>query len=283
MHDPNTVAFEIKYPWRDRSRGTTRLFPKGYRNTFITIWHVDPEKDGTDDSCGWFMRDRHVNKAVLEKIVKRFEEDWDRVFVSKPEPGDDPFPKKTYFCGYFYPENDGAGMPNMGVTAIVLNLFFLAACEHFNTDGRQSWKPARRYMQRRLFDIMLLAENTTDSLRDEVIRKWGTSTKREDRIRSMAGLIYAWICRDTRPWYKHPRWHFWHWKIQFVPLQDFKRWAFSRCCKCGKRFPFGYAPVSNQWDGTGPRWFKSETDVYHSNCNHVSVAESRCGSVEIKK
>ena len=53
MHDPMTVAFEVKYPWRDKSSGTTKLFPKGYRRTFITVWHVDPETDGSDDSCGW--------------------------------------------------------------------------------------------------------------------------------------------------------------------------------------------------------------------------------------
>ena len=35
MHDPSTVAFDIKmHPWRGRK---SQFFPKGYRATFITI------------------------------------------------------------------------------------------------------------------------------------------------------------------------------------------------------------------------------------------------------
>lgn len=56
MHDPSTVAFDIKYPWRQRP---SQLWPKGYRSTFITIWHEDPMdftgkcRGRSDDSCGW--------------------------------------------------------------------------------------------------------------------------------------------------------------------------------------------------------------------------------------
>ena len=46
MHDPMTVAFDIKYPWWRKSS----LFPKGYHSSFITIWHVDPDIRGDDDS-----------------------------------------------------------------------------------------------------------------------------------------------------------------------------------------------------------------------------------------
>ena len=51
MFEPKTVAFEIKYPWRGRK---SEFFPKGYRDTFIIVWHKDPCKDGSDDSCDWF-------------------------------------------------------------------------------------------------------------------------------------------------------------------------------------------------------------------------------------
>ena len=43
MHDPMTVAFEIRYPGKRN----------GYRDSFITIWHKDPERNGDEDSCGW--------------------------------------------------------------------------------------------------------------------------------------------------------------------------------------------------------------------------------------
>jgi len=37
MHDPMTLAFDVRL-------GKVRL---------LEIWHVDPETDGSDDSCGW--------------------------------------------------------------------------------------------------------------------------------------------------------------------------------------------------------------------------------------
>lgn len=46
MHDPMTVAHEIRYPWFERRKNGGRR-----HRLFITIWHVDPETDGTDDSC----------------------------------------------------------------------------------------------------------------------------------------------------------------------------------------------------------------------------------------
>ncbi len=129
MHDPMTVAFEIKYPWKE---GVSEMFPTGFRDTFLTLWHVDPEKDGTDSSC-------------------------------------------------------------------------------------QNGKPFR----------------------------WT-----------------GW------------RLHFWHWRIQINPLQDLKRWLFSRCADCQKRFRWGYAPISRNWSGTGPRWFRREESVYHHECAGSSPAKN---------
>jgi hypothetical protein len=46
-----------------------------------------------------------------------------------------------------------------------------------------------------------------------------------------------------------------------------KRWLFSRCAGCGKRFPWGYAPISASWESDGPRWFRGERSVYHHECS----------------
>ena len=47
MHDPMTVAFDIRSPFARN----------GYRPTLVTVWHVDTERGGSDDSCGWsFVR-----------------------------------------------------------------------------------------------------------------------------------------------------------------------------------------------------------------------------------
>jgi hypothetical protein len=68
MHDPLTVCFQIKYPWRGRK---SHFFPKGFRDTFITIWHKDPCRDGSDNSCDWFGSKKKLNaneKAMSEAI-----------------------------------------------------------------------------------------------------------------------------------------------------------------------------------------------------------------------
>lgn len=68
MHDPMTVAFDIPSPIRHKP---DKWCPKGYRPTLITIWHVDPQKDGADDSCDWSGRRRPLNpkeKVLLDAI-----------------------------------------------------------------------------------------------------------------------------------------------------------------------------------------------------------------------
>lgn len=75
-----------------------------------------------------------------------------------------------------------------------------------------------------------------------------------------------------RPWWKHPRWHLWHWEFQVHPIQTFKRWAFSRCANCHKGFSWGYCVIGGSWEGTGPLWFRSEKNVFHENCSYMGSA-----------
>ncbi len=162
----------------------------------ISIWHHDPCKDGTDDSCGYFKRARHGKKEILEKIVSHFDFDWDRTFTSDSG--------QTYKCGLFGPEGDLVLSP-MGIT---LNLFWMAAFEYFN----HNWNKSKKFCARNVFDILHFAENPTDSLYDSIIQKFG-SEKREERIRSMAVCIYGYILRKDQKWFDHPRFHFWHYRI----------------------------------------------------------------------
>ena len=128
MFDPLTVAHEIKSPIKRKSK----IFPKWYRSTIITIWHKDPCVDGTDDSCGWFMRSRHGSKEILEKIIKNFASEWDTVFENDG---------RKYSTGWFHPE----GQPNMSTIGIVLNMFQVAS---FYTMGR---KKANKFMKKNLY------------------------------------------------------------------------------------------------------------------------------------
>ncbi len=225
MHDPHTLAFDIKYPWKNEH---------GYRDSFISIWHCDPCKDGSDDSCGWFKRARHGNQDVLRRIEKAFEFDWDSTFTSEGS-------GKTYDTGLFY---KSGGMPRFSVIAVVLNLFLLAAKEYYKDrcgdDMTKMWSLANKFMCKNLYDIIIFAENPTDSLHDSLVQKWGDDDDRKARIHNMAGIIYGWILRADLKWYQHPRWHIHHWELQIHPWQKFKRWITGEAkrdrtqCACNK-------------------------------------------------
>ena len=197
------------------------------------LWHVDPQKGpGRDDSCGWFKRAHHGDAAVLRRVERAFEFEWDRIFESESGGG-------TYFRGLFCPNGD----PHLSVMAIALNLFYLAAFEHFGgIKGKRSGEKARRFMRRHLWEILFFAENPTDSLFDAITQTFGGRPRREERIQGMAACVYGWILRADQRWWEHPRWHVRHWKLQCRWVSRLKRWLFTRCAGCGRRLAWGPGP-----------------------------------------
>ncbi len=261
MHDPMIVAHEIKMPWKKYPR-SENVFEKDYRESLITIWHVDPEKDGSDDSCGWFMRGHHGDPVVLGEIIKRFNFSWDSSFVSDST-------GEPVFYGYFIPVT---GEPRMSPLSITTELFFHAAIAVLGKDGGD-WKPAERFMQRNLFSIMRFAENPTDSIHDSIVQKYGPDGNRDERIKRMASVIYGWILRHQRPWWKHPKWHVWHWKLQIHPTQALRRWLLSRCCICRKGFAYGESPCSG-WSTEPAKFLRGEKGIWHSGCTPQGPANT---------
>ncbi len=241
MHDPMTVAFDIKRPWPDYR---TRPFmgSRWYWPTLITVWHVDPERDGTDDSCGW-------SRPKLTKAQMSDFGFWAGCEARDP-----------------WLLRDRGKQPNNAAEAEVkLKAAIVLTGERLNahvTDAEAGQWAAR------------LLHNPVDNVRGSLCHLPGWHTNRqdddEDERREQAHRLYCilarFILRERRPWYRHPKWHVWHWKIQLHPVQQFKRWAFSRCAGCGKRFTYGYSPVTGSWSGGGPRWFGLEPHVYHSDC-----------------
>lgn len=152
MHDPMTVAFTIRWPWGREVMGHR------YRAPIVTIWHVDPEHGGDDDSCDWF-------------------------------------------------------------------------------GNRVGMFPA--------------AKDDLAALSDEARR---------------AVQVTLYILGDRRPWYRRPRWHVHHWRFQVHPWGTFRRWLLSRCAGCGRRFAWGYCPITYQWTAPCTPWFGSEIGSYHREC-----------------
>lgn len=230
MHDPMWVAHEIYLGSKKKRNGH-------YRTPLVTIWHVDPETDGTDDSCGSFIRSRHINQELFHKVQSEFE--------------------FNFKHNYWFNE---AGYPVFSTIATVLNMYSAAAWQVFmwNNNGNPSGKARKQYkrfMQRHLFDIIHFAENPTDSLFTHITMKYGVEPK-EERIRSFTSIVLADIMRKIRPWWKHPRWHVHHWSIQFHPWHRLKRRYWDKCCICGKRGFKGDA--HSDWDGTR---------IWHGECD----------------
>jgi len=64
-------------------------------------------------------------------------------------------------------------------------------------------------------------------------------------------------------------WHVHHWSFQWFFGQKLRRSLFERCKECGRGFPWGYAPVSHQWDGPRSRWFRIHRQSYHHECSSL--------------
>lgn len=234
-----TVAHEIYLGKQKKKNGQ-------YRSPLITIWHVDPEKDGTDDSCGWFQRARHGDKEMLEKIKKAIDFSFDSVFKSESS-------GTVYYTGYFKPVS---GHPNFSTMGIVLDMFSQASWEFF----KHNRKKQKKWMNNNLYDILHFAENPIDSLKNDIRGTFRIGCdepwRRDEALNSYASIIYGWLLRKNRKWWQHPKWHIHHWRIQFHPWQSLKRRYWDKCCVCGKR---GFKePAIGNWDGD---------KIWHQSCN----------------
>lgn len=220
MHDPMTVAFEIRSPIKRR----TQLFPDGYRNSLVTIWHVDPETDGTDNSCGWtfpkLTKEQRRRITDLAHIEAR--EPWFQRAAMKSM--DDPVQAETLMRGAI-----------VHVARVLdLKVSFAQASEwaclwtHSPTNFRGSLCHLPGWHSN--------SENDTPH--------W-----REDTASGLFASIARNILREQRPWWRHPRWHVHHWRFQVHPWQQFKRWLLERCDECGKRFgPGGVFQIGHRLD-----------------------------------
>lgn len=276
MHDPMTVAHEIKYPWfrhkpwpkkfrkdpnswakkraweemtESQRAVCDRHWQEGYRDSFITIWHVDPERDGSDDSCGYScVKLTKLQREILHNAA------WGE--------GQNPH----FLCCW---EKEWNGN-HVEVESLYRGLVFLV-CRVLRL--KITFDQAAQYASEatHILDcgkfggaFCFLPGYHTNSKKD-------SPDDRQSHFEGILCNVARCILTERRPWWRHPKWHFWHWKFQCNPLGQFKRWAFSRCCKCGRRFTWGYSPVTNSWNGTGPRWFASEPDTFHSECSGSEV------------
>jgi hypothetical protein len=190
MHDPCTVAFEIPRPWPAR-------YPNGewYWPALLTIWHVDPCTDGTDDSCGFSV----PKLTAAEKKLAKDMAEWEvghPFFFTRPMMASNPKYPSLYEIG----PGDATA-------------FCIEAFRHV------AWALDRRGLDHRLLMRAIeLGCNQHDGLRGVL-----AETNPQERERFFYCIIRQYRAA-TRPWYRRPRWHVWHWRIQVHPWQRFKHW-----------------------------------------------------------
>lgn len=232
MYDPMTVAFEIKYPWRKYGRRAKTPWERGYRSPFITIWHVDPEIPGrgsrTDDSCGWFRPP--TTKEEREKVRKIGEEQWRDIFRQRA----------------IVAEGDPERYAHVCYEPSAYDAVYWAWRRIKREDTKHIWQYGRErnYLsQGELEAIYSLAASPVNNLRITV-----SGVQNAEDCADFFMTVYGAYRRHHRPWYRHPRWHVWHWKLQIHPLQQLKRGLIDRCAGCGKRFGFGRVAMG-EWSG----------------------------------
>lgn len=245
MHDPMTVAWTIKRPWPQRSSLLANGKTWRYWPTLVTVWHVSPIGE---DACGWAfprLTDRHdalVNELVREDLAFPY---FSSMSVQRSGVILDP-----RYSFRQLPPGDAFGLIYAAWLVI-------------------AWRLERRSLTPQdLLAIGNLALCHNDNLRACLV---DPTEKPAELLASFFHAVLRNYLRFRRPWYKHPRYHVHHWKITIEPLLQLKRWLWSRCAGCGKRFRYGESPTTGQWDNDGPRWFKGEPNVYHGGCYPAHV------------
>mgnify|MGYP001558864141 CR=1 FL=1 len=231
MYDPMTVAHEIRYPWKNKS---------GYRNSIITIWHVDPEKNtlGTrsDDSCGWFSPP--YTQDEKDAIIKLAKQQYREMFPKNIAYSEG----KSY--AYICYNQDCYGA-----------IYWAWRAMRHHKFKKVAWQYETALSVKEMNYVMQLATNPVDNFQHHFKDKMT-----EEKFVEFFMLVWWSFGSFHRPWYKHPRWHINHWRVQFHPWQQFKRRWIDKCSKCGKRGFTGSA--YSDWDGS---------KIWCEKCNDTAV------------
>jgi len=210
MYDPLTVAHEIKWPWKNKH---------GYRESILTIWHKDPETDNTDDSCGYSRPKLTEDEREYIKIMSK--DQYHQLYARKEAIMEG----KDYANICYNQDIYGA-------------IYWLWRCF---SKGKARWQYGKPLTNYELQYVYQLATNPVDNFQSY-------KNNNVEEFERFVSLVYQAYKTFKRPWYKHPRWHIHHWRIQFRPWQNLKRRYWDKCCICGKR-GFKSSPMSD-WDGT---------------------------------
>jgi hypothetical protein len=243
-YHPETLAFSFPpYPRGGVSVGRESKKPWTFGRCLyglspwigFDIWHIDPERPGTgnrtDDSCGWFDR----SPGPYASAVKETVEDRDIIQHIANTIDRQVFWRSAYLEDYPVEERGWKRVTPADALALVLMVGSrLESLRHWHAYRDASWW--RRPFLRKLDMTAMLVElalNPSDNL----------APSADGSASSFIRLVAGAMNRHTRPWWRHPRWHVHHWKINVAIVRNLRRMLIDRCATCGKRLGFNCCPT----------------------------------------
>lgn len=211
------------------------------------VWHIDPEKRGTgnrtDDSCGWFDRTPGIFAEAVDYLLND---------ASLMHEVNLILARKVETLAPFYPgiSERQISYPRLPASDCLAACLLVAR----ELEHRRWWNGARGACQnkwRQWFTRRRKVDDIATDLALNPLDNFSSIETPESLIRLMAAALN----RHSRPWWRHPRWHVHHWKINFNLARNIKRALFVRCHGCKKALGWNCSATS---DGGGR--------LFHSGC-----------------
>lgn len=191
----------------------------------VILWHRDPECRGDDDSCDWFGTTQSAERIA-----------WLRA------------EGESCYAEFFGNAEDWHGALRNASTLEVVHAIWRVIdwrYERAYTQRFAGWRSKRR-VTRDIPHIFDLACGGWDNLGYAVraAQAGGPAESAE-----LFHLVGRHMQRVRRPWYRHPRWHVWHWRVTPVLAQRVWRYLTQRCAACGTRFAWNGGGCVRTTDG----------------------------------
>lgn len=260
MHDPLHVAFEIRWPFPRRESWR--------RPRLLVIWHRDPERDGSDDSCSTRKRLSIANKSLIECVAgEEARHPW--FLRERAKEPSSPADAEALLRGALW--NYGRMLKldrwSLWHRRLTLAKVERLACEliHCSADNVRSslcllpgWhtndrNPDGPPATELDIDDADGHEREYNRPADDVrypqkASEWGRRNAAESFVR----MIVRILSRHTALWWQEPKWHVHHWRLQFPLWQWFRRRFIERCSICRKKYR-GRSDVYSGFQG-GETW-----------------------------